>query len=97
MLALPGTSLPLMTNVHAGSWLIAFVWTDRITAISSTIFAVWGITSLIQVPHRPALENANFDGATGNRAWPLVIVVIRWPFRTESGSSLSKYFRSCGL
>ena len=25
--------------------------------------------------------------ATGNRFWPLVIVVIRWPLRMESGRS----------
>ena len=30
-----------------------------------------------------------FDGATGNRFWPEVIVVSRWPFRIDSGRSLS--------
>jgi hypothetical protein len=47
MLALPACSLPVMTKVQAGSWLIAFVWTLRTRAISSTIFAVCGSTSLI--------------------------------------------------
>jgi hypothetical protein len=27
MLGLPGTSLPVITNVQAGSWLMALVWT----------------------------------------------------------------------
>ena len=38
-----------------------------------------------------------FDGATGKRAWPEVMVVSRCPMRTESGRSLSKYSVSLGL
>jgi hypothetical protein len=58
--------------------LIAFVWTVFTSAISSTIFAVWGKSSVqIQRPHFPTCSNLNFEGAIGNRAWPLVIVVIR--------------------
>ena len=41
------------------------------------------------MPHLPCWANLYFDGAIGNRAWPLVIVVSRWPMRTESGRSLS--------
>src|SRR4029434_7974670 len=42
MLALPGTSLPVITNVHAGSRLIALVCTVLTKAMSSTIPAVCG-------------------------------------------------------
>ncbi len=41
--------------------------TDLITAISSTIRAVCGKSSRIQVPHSLACRKANFEGATGNR------------------------------
>ncbi len=41
------------------------------------------------MPHLPYWANLNFDGAMGNRAWPEVMVVRRWPMRTESGRSLS--------
>jgi hypothetical protein len=69
--------------------LIALVCTVLINAISSTIPAVCGSSSLTQRPHWPCCVNLNIEGATGRRVWPLVIVVIRWPLRTESGKSLS--------
>ena len=91
MLALPGISLPVITNVQAGSWLIALVCTLLTSARSSTIPAVCGNRSVqIQRPHRPRCSNVNFDGATGNRFWPLVIVESRWSPRTLGGMSLSK-------
>jgi hypothetical protein len=40
MLGRPGISLPLMTNVQAGSWLMALVCTPFISAMSSTICEV---------------------------------------------------------
>src|SRR5215475_12145916 len=52
-LGLPGTSLPVITNVHAGSWLIALVCTVLTTARSSTHRAVCGNSSLAQRPHSP--------------------------------------------
>ena len=52
-LALPGTSLPVITNVQAGSWLMALVWTVRTTAMSSTCLAVCGSSSLTHVPLWP--------------------------------------------
>src|SRR5262245_19240540 len=76
-LGLPGTSLPVITNVQAGSWLMALVCSVLTTARSSTHFAVYGNNSLTQRPQLPCCSNLNIDGATGNRAWPLVIVVIR--------------------
>ena len=97
MLGLPGTSLPVITNVQAGSWLIALVWTVLISARSSTTLAVCGSSSLTHRPHWPCWANLNFDGATGSRDWPLVIVVIRWPIRTLSGRSLSKNCSRFGL
>ena len=96
-LALPGTSLPVITNVQAGSWLIALVWTVFTSAMSSTCFAVCGSSSLTHMPHWPCCANFNMLGATGNRAWPLVIVVSRWPLRTDSGRSLSYQSASFGL
>ena len=39
-LGLPGTSLPVITNVQAGSWLMALVWIVFTSAISSTTSAV---------------------------------------------------------
>jgi len=53
-------------------------------------FAVCGRSSLTHRPHWPCCENWNFDGATGSRFWPLVMVVIRCPLRTLSGRSASK-------
>ena len=38
----------------------------------------------IHRPHCPTGLNLNFDGAMGKRAWPLVMVVSRWPIRIES-------------
>src|SRR5437763_1270505 len=67
----------------AGSWLIASVWTDLIRASSSTTFAVHGISSLAQVPLRPCRLNLYLLGATGNRPWPLVMVVSRGPAPLE--------------
>ena len=40
------------------------------------------------MPHWPCWANLNIDGATGNRAWPLVIVVIRWPHADAVGQVL---------
>ncbi len=76
---------------------MALVWTVFTRAISSTTLAVCGSSSLTHVPHWPCRANLNFDGATGNRDWPLVIVVIRCPLRTLPGSSLLKKSASFGL
>ena len=83
--------------VTAGSWLIASVQTVLTSAMSSTIFAVQGSSSLTHVPDWPCRANLYFDGATGNRAWPLVMVVSRWPLRIESGRSLSNIASIFGL
>ena len=76
---------------------MASVWMLRMTVMSSAIFAVCGSNSLNHVPPLPCWLNLNIEGATGSRAWPLVIVVMRWPLRTDSGKSLSKCASSCGL
>ena len=91
------TWLPVCMNVMAGSWLIASVCILRMMHISSATLAVYGSSSVIHAPDLPARLNLNLDGATGNRAWPLVMVVSRWPMRTESGKSLSKCSASLGL
>ena len=40
-------------KVIAGSWLMASVWTERMTVMSSAIFLCHGSSSLIQVPASP--------------------------------------------
>ena len=98
MLGLPGTSLPVITKVQAGSWLIALVKTDLMTVISSTILEVKGSSSLlIHLPHFPSWVKLNLEGATGKRAWPLVMVESRWPPCTEGGRSLLKKSLRVGL
>ena len=72
----------------AGSWLIASVCIERMMQMSSTISAVCGKSSLSHAPLWPCRANLKIDGATGKLFWPEVIVVIRWPIRTESGSSM---------
>ena len=76
-------------KVIAGSWLIALVLTDLTTARSSTMPAVWGKSSLTQVPASPCCLNSKREGAIGKRACPEVIVVMRCPWRIESGRSWS--------
>ena len=56
--------------------------------MSSTISAVCGRSSLSHAPLWPCCVNLKIDGATGKLFCPEVIVVIRWPMRTESGSSV---------
>ncbi len=50
MLGLPGIWLPVWMKVTAGSGLMASVWTDLMTAISSAILAVCCNSSLNQMP-----------------------------------------------
>jgi hypothetical protein len=71
---------------------------ERMKHMSSTHFAVCGSNSVfIHRPHWPTGLNLYFDGAMGKRAWPLVMVVSRWPMRTESGKSLSYHSFITGL
>ncbi len=65
--------------------------------MSSTIRDVQGKSSLTHVPAWPCRANRYFEGATGNRDWPLVMVVSRWPMRIESGRSLSNMASIRGL
>ena len=90
MLGRPASCEPVWTNVIAGSWLIASVCIERMMQRSSAIFAVCGSSSLSQAPLWPCWANLKIDGATGRLFWPEVIVVIRWPMRTESGSSIPR-------
>ena len=69
----------------------------RMKHMSSTILAVYGSSSQTHMPHWPCWANLNFDGAIGNRFWPEVIVVSRWPMRIESGRSLSNHSSIIGL
>ena len=81
----------------AGSWLMASVCMLRMKHMSSTILAVYGSSSLTHMPLLPCWANLYFDGAIGNRAWPEVMVVSRWPLRIESGRSLSYHSFIFGL
>ena len=49
------------------------------------------------MPDWPQRSNLYIEGAIGKRAWPLVIVVSRWPMRTDSGRSLSYHSPMTGL
>ena len=70
--------------------LIASVLRERIQQISSACLPRFGSRSeLSHIPHWPNWEKLYFDGAMGKRAWPLVIVVRRWPLRMLAGRSLS--------
>ena len=53
--------------------------------------------SLTQVPCRPYFLNSNMGATTGKDFCPEVMVVIRCPWRIESGRSWSKYSCSRGL
>ncbi len=83
--------------VVAGSWLIASVFIDLMTAMSSTIFATLGINSLTHRPHWPCWANLNIGAAQGNDFWPDVMPVMRCPPRTLSGSSEPLSSASLGL
>ena len=89
--------LPVCIRVMAGSWLIASVCMLRMKAMSSTIRAVYGKSSDTHMPLLPCCWKRYFEGAIGKRAWPEVMVVRRWPWRTESGRSLSYHSRIFGL
>src|SRR5258708_11207216 len=97
MLGLPGIWLPVQMYVTAGSWLIASVQTLLMTASSSTILDVHGSSSLTQRPLLPCWANLYFDGATGRRPCPLVIVVSLWPLMIDAGRSLSNMSAIFGL
>ncbi len=86
----PASCEPVCTKVIAGSWLIASVCIERMMQMSSTMLAVCGKSSLSDAPLWPCRANLKIDGATGKLFWPEVIVVIRWPIRTESGSSIPR-------
>ena len=64
---------------------MASVLTVLTMVMSSTIFAVCGSSSLIQVPLSPCSVELEDRGATGSEFWPEVMPVIRWPLRMESG------------
>ena len=93
----PASCEPVWKNVIAGSWLIASVYIERTMHRSSTILAVCGNRSLTQAPHWPCCWNGKIDGTSGNVDWPEVIVVSRWPMRTEAGSSWPRSSCSFGL
>ncbi len=97
MLGRPGCWKPLWIKVMAGSWLMASVHMVLMMAMSSTILAVCGISSLIQAPELPYCANLKTDGATGSVAWPDVMPVMRWPMRTLAGRSTPMYSFSFGL
>ena len=93
----PGSWLPVLTAMVAGSWLIASVWSDLTTASWSTTFAVQGKSSLTHVPLCPAWANLKRLGATGKLFWVDVMVVRRWLPRTDPGRSLPNISWSFGL
>ena len=49
------------------------------------------------MPAWPCCANLYFEGAIGNRAWPLVIVVSRWPIADRVGKVLVEHGAHLGL
>src|SRR3954465_9499069 len=81
--------LPVCMWQIAGSWLIASVCSERIQQMSSAWRAMLGSRSDSHMPHWPCWAKVYFDGATGKRAWPELMVVRRWPLRIEPGRDLA--------
>ena len=97
MLGRPASWAPVWKKVMPGSWLIASVCIDLMNVSSSTIFAVWGMRSLTQVPVAPCCWNWNIDGTRGKRSCPAVMVVTRWSPRTDGGRSSPTMRARAGL
>ena len=93
----PGSWLPELTAIVAGSWLMASVWSDFTSAMRSTMRAVCGKSSLTHMPLCPCCENLKRLGATGKPFCFEVIVVSRWSPRTDGGNSLPNIPRNFGL
>ena len=100
MLALPGL---LGTGVDVGDRRVVI---DRLGVhrlddrdVVDDLLAMFGISSLeTQVRCSPQrLANSNIGATQGKVVWPLVIVVSRWPWRIESGSSIPCRSRIAGL
>ena len=89
MLGLPGTSLPVITNVQAGSWLIALVWTVLTRAMSSTHLR--GVRQQLADPRAALAVLRELELRRGDREaapgrWSSC--VIRWPMRIAVGQVL---------
>ena len=97
MLGRPASCEPVWKKVIAGSWLIASVYMDLMTHISSAMVAVCGSSSLSQMPLLPCCANLKIDGATGNFACPAVMPVRRCPLRIGVGQILPRTSAECGL
>ena len=76
---------------------MASVCIERTMHSSSTIRAVWGSSSLTQVPLLPWRAKSNCEPAIGNDFWCAVMPVSRWPLRIDSGSSSPFIVRRRGL
>src|SRR4028118_1455093 len=72
--------------VVAGSWWIAAVFIDLITAMSSTTPATFGISSLTHVPHSPCCANVKAGAAQGKDLWPAAPPVMRRAARAPGGA-----------
>ena len=81
----------------AGSWLIASVCMLRMKHMSSTILAVYGSSSLTHMPALAVLGELVLRRGDREPRLAEVIVVSRWPMRTESGRSLSYHSSIFGL
>ena len=90
MLGRPASCEPVCTKVIAGSWLIASVCIERM--MRDVVDDLRRVRQQLAEPRAalPVLPNLKIDGATGKFFCPEVIVVIRWPIRTESGSSIPR-------
>ena len=76
---------------------MASVFSDLQMAMSSTIVAVFGSSSLTQAPHRPCWANLKIGAAQGNDFCPEVMPVTRWPMRILAGNSVPFSFSRAAL
>src|SRR5437868_5015697 len=97
MLGRPGISEPVRKKQIAGAWFTCVVYIDFTKQHSSAIRAVCGRKSLTQAPLCPCWANLVISGRHGRTVWPLVIVLNRAFFTTESGICLPRCFVSSGL
>ena len=87
---MPVTWLPVWMYVMAGSWLIASVYMLR--TMAHLVGHLRGVRQQFADPRAGtgrAVRTGTSTARSGKRAWPLVMVVSRWPLRIDSGRSLS--------
>ena len=95
MLGRPLMVVPVFIKVLAGSWLMASVCIDRMTANSSTCFVRWGKSAVISVPLCPYFLKGNCGRKHVSRLF--CNCAIDCPFVNSAGIGWPFIFTSSGL